>query len=381
MRHVHTNRRQLATVCALAASIVSAAHAQTPADANKPPNSNFATGPSQQVAEPRLGPLFGPIFGPDHLFGDWGGARTFLHDRGIDVALDYITENAGNITGGRQQAFRTAGQVGLEIDLDLGKLAGLPNNAFHTMMVNGEGRSLGADALGDDLETPQEIYGGRGNVIDHLVYAYDEQTLLDNRLDLVGGWLPVGTYFASSPINCDFMNVTTCGNPHPLPNYPGEEDWPQADFGVQARYLLARRFYVMAGLYQVDIDFGTSGGGISGWAWADPHKSGVSIPVEAGWVPQFGPDNLIGHYKVGVDVDTHRYANVSGGAGTPHGRQAEYILVDQMLVRQGHGDTAGVIAFGGIVHETASVSPLEAQAFGGMVATGAPWGRPEDTLA
>ena len=228
-------------------------------------------------------------------------------------------------------------------------------------------------------------------MIAHLVYSYFQQSLLHNRLDLVGGWLPVGTFFASSPLYCDFVNVLFCGNPHPLPNYPGEADWPQASFGAQARYLLTPDLYAMVGLFQTDPDFGTGGGGISGFAWADAQKSGVSIPVELGWVPTFGPRHLIGHYKFGYDRDTHRYADVldnrqgvpqliGGGAFASRDRDDFYVLFDQMLLRQGPGEMDGIVLFGGWVHATDSVSPLTQHAFVAATTTGSAWGRAKDTL-
>ncbi len=375
------------------------AHAQQPPPATSPSqpstggtaDSGFAAGASQQVSEPGIGPLFGSPFGSDHLFGDWGGLRTRLEARGININLDYLTENGGNITGGRRETFATDGQIGLEINLDLDKLLGWQGAAFHSIIVNREGRNLSADSIGDDLATVQEIYGGGGNVLAHMVYAYGEESLLRNRLDLIAGWLPVGNFFAASPLYCDFMNVLFCGNPHPLPNYPGEDDWPQATFGSQARVLFTPQVYLQLGLFSVDPDYGTGGGGSSGFAWADPRKSGVSIPVELGWVPVFGRQHLIGHYKVGYDRDTHRYADVlnntrglpqasDGGTFASQDRDDYYVLLDQMLVRQGSGPTDGIIVFGGWVHATDQISPLTQHAFAAATTTGAPWGRPKDTL-
>jgi len=57
-----------------------------------------------------------------------------------------------------------------------------------------------------------------------------------------------------------------------------------------------------------------------------------------------------------------------------------YVLVDQMLVRTGKGDTDGLIVFGGAVHADYATSPLENQVFGGVVSTASFIGRPQDTL-
>ncbi len=382
----------LATSPSLAQQAVSGVPPSAPINANaQVPNTGFAAGPSQQIAQPGLGALFGSPFGSDHLFGDWGGAQTWLHNHGLEVDLDYLTENTGNVTGGRSQGFAYAGQIGLEVDVDLGKLFGLNGFALHTMTVQRSGTNGSVGTIGDDLATTQEIYGGGGNVIAHSVYDYFEKSLQHDRIDLAAGWLPVGTYFASSPLYCDFINVLFCGNPHPLPNYPGELDWPQATLGAQVRYLVTPLIYVMVGAFQTDPDFGTGGGGISGWAWADSKKSGISIPVELGWVPSFGPQHLIGHYKVGYDRDTHRYADVLnnrqgvpqliyGGTLASQDRDDEYVLFDQMLVRQGKADTDGIIVLGGWVHATDAVSPLAQHAFVASTTTGSYWGRPQDTV-
>ena len=118
----------------------------------------------------------------------------------------------------------------------------------------------------------------------------------------------------------------------------------------------------------------------------------LSVPLEVGWTPSFGPDHLVGHYKVGFDEDTSSYPDlfvstnglpiaVSGLPGQPHdGRRMYYVLWDQMLVRTGKGDTDGLIAFGGFVHADADTSPLENQVFGGLYSNASFIGRPQDLL-
>ncbi len=103
------------------------------------------------------------------------------------------------------------------------------------------------------------------------------------------------------------------------------------------------------------------------------------MPVELGWQPSFGPQQLIGHYKIGVDVDTSRYPLLSGNGATS-GRRMYYLLLDQMLWRTGRADTDGLIAFAGVVHADAAVTPLANHVFGGVVTTAAALGRPQDTI-
>ncbi len=362
------------------------AQQQPPPDQNT--NTPAVNQPPLSATAPATPSLYSAPFGSEHLLGDWGGARTWLEDHGVNLGLDYFSETAGIVSGGQRHGVDNTSQIGLSIDLDGEKLFNLPGFSVHSVIVERNGRSSSADFLHDDLDAVQQIYGGGGDVLAHLVYLYGEQTLDNGRVDLAGGWLPVGTYFASSPLYCEFMNVIYCGNPHPLPVYPGEPDWPAATWGGQARVFVVPTVYAMAGLFQVN----PKNGGISGWNLFEHGSTGLSIPVEIGWVPSFGRNGLLGHYKVGFDEDTSSYPDLflgsggqpialSGQEGQPHGgRRMYYMLVDQMLVRNGQSDTDGLIAFGGWVHSDRDTSPLENQVFGGVSETAEFLGRPQDTL-
>ena len=372
----------LAVCCAVRAG--TAAAQQTPAEAT----GGFGAGPSQQIGNVNIGPLFSPPFGEDHLLGDWGGARPYLAARGINLLADYLTEDFGNITGGRSRGFDYVGQVGLEVDLDFGKLAGINGLSTHTVIVQRAGRNASADHIGDSLGTVQEIYGGGGNVLAHFVYTYAELELANRRIDITAGRFPVGTFFAASPLYCAFVNVLTCGNPHPIPNYPGEPDWPASTFGAQVRVLPTLSTYLMVGVFQVNPNFG----GRSGFSWGQPGTTGVSVPVEVGYVPRFGANGLVGHYKLGYDYDSSRYPDLlQDGAGRPfvlsgnaarsrRGRGEYYALADQMLLRTGKADTDGVVVLGGYVHADRDTSPLENQVFGGVLSSASMIGRPKDSF-
>jgi len=84
--------------------------------------------PSPQAAQSKRQEL--PTVTPQHLFGDWGGVRTYLGDYGINLNLDFTTETAGNPTGGLRQGVDYAHQIGLQLDMDWQKLAGItaPDN-------------------------------------------------------------------------------------------------------------------------------------------------------------------------------------------------------------------------------------------------------------
>jgi porin len=360
------------------ASLARAQQQLTGSPVQSPPPATTATYPA----------LNSQPFGTDHMLGDWGGARSWLESHGIDVGFNYFSETAAIVSGGQRHGVDYTSQIGLSVDLEGEKLFNLPGFALHSVIVQRNGRSASSDFLNDDLDAVQQIFGGGGDVLAHLVYLYGEQQLYNGRVDIAGGRLPVGTFFASSPLYCQFVNVIFCGNPHPLPVYPGEPDWPAATWGGQARVYVDPTVYVMAGLFQVNPNFG----GNSGWNFAEHGTTGLSVPVEVGWTPSFGPNNLLGHYKVGFNEDTSTYPDLfvstngmpialNGLPGQPHdGRRMYYVFADQMLVRTGKGDTDGLIAFGGWVHADYATSPLENQVFGGLYSSASFIGRPQDSL-
>src|SRR5215813_8124322 len=70
-----------------------------------------------------LGPLpFQLVLPREHLLGDWYGSRTWLEDQGITPTLTFVTDSLGNPSGGNEQGFTTANNVGLHLNLDPKKL-------------------------------------------------------------------------------------------------------------------------------------------------------------------------------------------------------------------------------------------------------------------
>jgi porin len=186
---------------AAAMGLAAAGLGQPPARAQTV-NSGVGITPSQQVnqAPPAPPPL-------EHVFGDWGGLRTYLAGHGIDLTLDWTTEFAGNVSGGPKRGSTYAGQVGFQADIDWGKLAGLTGFSTHVIVVNRQGSSDSA-LFGDRLIPVQEIYGSGGNVGVHLVAAYAEQSLLGGMVDVAAGHVPVLNDFAASTLYCNRCAAT-----------------------------------------------------------------------------------------------------------------------------------------------------------------------------
>jgi len=78
----------------------------------------------------------------EHLLGDWYGLRSWLEDHGITPTLTFVTDALGNPTGGMQQGFRAANNLGLDLRFDLEKLYGPKGGSFELSISQRFGSSL-----------------------------------------------------------------------------------------------------------------------------------------------------------------------------------------------------------------------------------------------
>jgi len=346
-------------------------------------NSGVSIGPSEALSPPTETPP-PPA---EHFFGDPGGIRSRLSRVGVELTLDWIAEVAGNVSGGTKRASSYAGQIGFEADIDFEKLAGIRGLSFHTVIVNRQGTNVGT-AFGDNLNQVQEIYGAGGNTAVHLVYAYAEQSFANGRVDIALGRMPVLNDFAASPLNCNFMNNSLCGNPKSLPgNDVGISSYPDAAWGVRARIRPTVETYIQAGVYEVNQGIYTYPNFRSGFKFSASQDSGVIFPVEVAYEPQIGPDRLPGHYKLGGAYNTTEYpkyldtgpAFLNGVRGS--GKKTEFwALADQMIVRNGPGSTDGIILLAGYTHGDPSLSAYQDQFFFGILNRAFWKARPQDTI-
>ena len=356
-----------------AAAVTPSARAQiaTDADAGKPKTQAIDTPDSE------------------HLLGSWGGLQPMLQAQGVNLQFDALTEFAGNVSGGTREGATFANQVGLQVDVNWERLAGLTGLSTHVVIVGRSGSSDSA-LFGDNLLPVQEVYGSGGNVVAHLVSVYAQETLLDKRFDIALGRMNVENDFASSPLYCSFNNNGLCGDPKALPGGDiGHSAYPDAVWAARLKIQPIPDFTVTTGVYQVNQGLYSDANFRSGFKFDDSQTSGVYLPVELLWSPAFG-QNLTGHYKIGFGYDTsggHKdFGNDLASAGVPGfatrtrtGNTQVWALADQMLFRNGTGDNDGLIALGGFIHNDPNNSAYADQLFGGLIDHGFWAARPMDT--
>jgi porin len=342
--------------------------------------------PAQEVNQPPE-PEAPPPFRQSPLFGDLAGLRTKLANQGVDLELGYLAEFGANATGERTGP-GYAGQVTFSADVNWEKLATIPGFNTHFVVVNRHGSNV-SRTFGDHLTQANEVYGAGFGTGIKFVYLYGEERLFDDRLSIAVGRLPVAVDFAVSPLYCIPVGLLGCGNPRALTNKAQFTSWPQSTWGGRIRVRPTAETYVQFGAYESDP---FPGGGRSGWTWSTVNATGAILPAEVGWEPVFGPEKLIGHYKIGLAYDTSNFnsldRNRSGGplllfTETPaltSGRTQFWVTADQMIIREGPASDAGLTLLGTYANNTASNSVTWQTAFVGALDKGFWALRPDDAI-
>jgi porin len=282
-----------------------------------------------------------------YLFGDLG--RTQLKEKGIDIGLTLGNESVGNLSGGSRNTAADAGQLWFGAKLDMGKLAGIQGGTIGLTAVQRFGNNLNDEAGIPALQLTNEVFG-RGDIL-RLTQLYYSQKLFDDRLELKGGRLPVGSDFFFGL--CEFINLTFCGG------QPGNiqggyiYNWPVSQWAGVAHFNITKEVIISAGVYDANPQYLTTDQpsiyflpGVPG----SNRASGVLVPVELVWSPS-GPLNgtwrFGGWYDNASTIDGGLpgiIATIPGVGGVPdqflgdqRGRYGIYESILQRLTVDGPG--------------------------------------------
>jgi porin len=145
------------------------------------------------------------IWEQETLTGDWGGARTALKDRGIEIALTYINEVLDVVSGGLARRASYQGRLDLSIDADLEKLTGWTGASAHaTIYQIHTTRRTAADNVGS-IADPSNISAEQTT---RLFTLWFQQNWWDDRLSVRFGQLAADDEFLTSPTAGGLINGT-----------------------------------------------------------------------------------------------------------------------------------------------------------------------------
>ena len=277
-----------------------------------------------------LGPLpFQLVLPREHLFGDWFTTRTWLEDHGITPTLTFVTDSLGNPTGGSEQGFTTANNVGLDLNFDLEKLGVVEGGSFLLSMSYRFGGSLSANYI-HNVFTVQQVFGGETFHLINIAYL---QKLFDDRVELRLGRIATGDDFLVSPYNYVFVQNGFDGNPVSIFfNSPGMTAYPNDTWGALVKVRPTARTYIMGGVYNGDPSIRSNDHNGADFSMDGPLFAIGEVAYQPNSLP--GDRGLLGNYKAGFWYDNSLYTAFSTGA-VNRGNWGFYGMFDQVLVRFG----------------------------------------------
>jgi porin len=138
------------------------------------------------------------------LSGDWGGARSALKDKGVDITLNYLGEIFGVLSGGINRRASYEGQLEFDVDADLQKLIGWSGASTHVTVfqIHNSGHDVIENA--GSISNPSNI---DALPTTRLFTAWFEQNFND-RVSLRIGQLSADGDFLNSPTGAGLLNGT-----------------------------------------------------------------------------------------------------------------------------------------------------------------------------
>jgi porin len=316
-----------------------------------------------------------------HLLGDWFGLIPKLEEKGITPTLTYVTDIAGNATGGESRGVAYADNIGLDLLFDLDKLVSLDGGSFLISMSQRDGESLSKKRVGN-VFTIQQDYGGQTF---HLIDVAYQQKLLDDRVELRIGRIAAGDDFLVSVYDYLFMQNGFDGNPVGIFfNSPGMTAYPNATWGARLKIRPTERTYVMGGVYNGDPSIRDNDHHGADMSMNGPVFAIGEVGYQLNGLP--GESRLLGDYKAGFWYDDSTFTDFKTvGFGQPpevkRGSWGFYSLFDQVIVPFGEPTSnRGFGVFGSvIVAPDESISQMPYFFTAGVACRGILASRPTDS--
>ncbi|MGO1120774.1 carbohydrate porin [Rhodovibrionaceae bacterium A322] len=291
----------------------------------------------------------------EFLTGDWDGQRSHLKDQGFDLTASYTTEPMANVSGGREQGATYTDNIGVNMDVDLDKLADVSQTTFRVKVAHRNGKSLSNEYIDNEFSV-QEIFGGQHF---HLVNVQGISSFWDDKLELGYGRLAYNDQFMASPLNCSFVNNAFCGSAVAIfKNAPGGVSaYPTATWGLRATGRLHENVRVLGAVYDGEAAqnrFGTNWSlGDNGALWAGEVHFLRNRQEQARGLPgtyKMGFFHHSGEFDVfGEDINGDNPLVTGQPNKKKSGNSGINFQVDQMIYQESPGSKQGLWAFGNLL--------------------------------
>ncbi|MFJ4156248.1 carbohydrate porin [Pseudomonas sp. NPDC089752] len=322
------------------------------------------------------------------MTGDWGGLRTELLEKGVDIKMGYMGESASNLRGGYQphrHVTRYSDQFNLGVDVDLEKWAGWEDTKFSFALSNRNGSELDevtADPRAKSFNSTQEI-NGRGSVT-RLGQLWLSKGWFDDKINLKAGRYAVSDEFAVE--DCVFQNLAFCGS-QPGNYVDSIHNGPISQWAARLRYRFTDEVYGQIGAYNVNPSNLDNDNGLKVHVQG---TTGTLVPVELVWTPTL--NKLPGEYRVGYyhstaeapdvykDINNQPAALTGADYRTNSSRHGSWIVAKQQLTSVGSDTSRGLTVVASATFMDRASTPVDSYQKAALLYTGLFDSRPGDTL-
>jgi porin len=302
------------------------------------------------------------IWEREKLTGDWGGIRTDLADKGVELTATYTAETLGNLSGGIRRRAVAAGLLQGDLDINLDKLVGWQGGKIHATAFHIQGRQLTSNFIGGLIP----VTSVEAAPSTRLFSLWFEQSAFDDMASLRFGSVPMQEEFYTSTYAAYMVNSAFGWPAIYAANLPsGGGGYPLSNMGTRLKVKPTEELSLMAAVFSGNVAPGTNVGNDA----QKRNRSGTdfsfdSPPIwfgEAAYSINQDKDStglpatfkLGGFYYNGKVADQH-YDETGlslGSAATTNvarnhrGNWAIYGIVDHMLWKREGTLDSGVAAF------------------------------------
>lgn len=305
----------------------------------------------------------------DRLTGDWGGYRTRLEERGIDINFGVWADLFQNVRGGANTADMDFMHLeSLNLTLDTQKLFELQGGTFFIDLQH-----IGGDNPSDNVGDWQWVSSIASDRRDEIAELWYEQKLMDDQVRLKLGKIEPCYEFDVSEIGAMFLNSSSGQSP----TIPGFPTYPDSAFGFIGDYAPSEILYLRAGVFDGNQQEGkTLGDDGPRTVFKGPSDLFLIAEVGFGW----NTESLPGRAAVGVSYHTGTFDRFDGG--TDDGVLGYYAVLEQVLHKESDDpeDAQATRLFLRAGFTDADTYDVRYHLGGGVVATGLCPERDEDSI-
>jgi porin len=235
------------------------------------------------------------IWDQQELTGDWGGVRTELREKGVNITFNDIGDFLSDVSGSQTHHATYFGRVRGTVDIDFKKLADVDGRFFVTGMYQ-YGRNLSGQYL-DIFGSTSSIAGEESLRLDE---AWYDQGFIDSKVHLKFGQIAAVNDFGATNFDI-FMsdetgyaaNILFRGNqPFSPAGKPGAELTIDLSDITKGLYIKGGGFTAYNDAYHPDE---------TGLNWNDDFNHGAVGAGEIGYVEQ--DTKYAGTYKIGFTLN------------------------------------------------------------------------------